>query len=69
MDTTFQLPGQAFVWDSEKAAAKLRKHRVSFEQACEVLLENSAGILISLQGIEMRACFLGLPCFAFFALQ
>lgn len=31
MDTTFELQGQTFEWDSKKAATNLRKHRVSSE--------------------------------------
>ncbi len=60
MDTTFQLHGQTFEWDSEKAAANLRKHRVSFEQACEVFLDPFLRFLdVSGQG-EAREAAIGL---------
>lgn len=60
MDTTFQLQGQTFEWDSEKAAANLRKHRVSFEQACEVFLDPFLRFLdVSGQG-EAREAAIGL---------
>jgi len=36
MDVHYILHGQAFEWNAAKAAANLRKHRVSFEKACEV---------------------------------
>jgi uncharacterized DUF497 family protein len=39
MDVTYELHGQSFEWDSEKASANLRKHHVSFERACEVFFD------------------------------
>ena len=30
---------QVFEWDPDKAASNLRKHRVSFEQACRVFID------------------------------
>lgn len=35
MNVTYEIRGQLFEWDAEKAAFNLRKHRVSFEKACE----------------------------------
>jgi uncharacterized DUF497 family protein len=39
MEVHYDLHGQEFEWDFEKAATNLRKHRVSFEQACEVFFD------------------------------
>ena len=39
MDTRFDLRGQTFEWDSEKAAINLRKHNVTFQEACEVFFD------------------------------
>jgi len=36
VDTGLELRGQTFEWDSEKAAINLRKHNVTFQEACEV---------------------------------
>jgi uncharacterized protein len=35
MQVEYWLHGICFRWDSRKAATNLRKHRVSFETACE----------------------------------
>jgi hypothetical protein len=39
MDAQYELHGQAFAWDLEKAAANLQKHHVAFEEACEVFFD------------------------------
>lgn len=39
MDVVHQIQGQLFEWDAEKAAVNLRKHRISFEKACEVFFD------------------------------
>ena len=39
MDVSYTLHGIEFEWDSRKAAANLRKHKVSFETACEVFFD------------------------------
>jgi hypothetical protein len=39
VDTGLELRGQTFEWDSEKAAINLRKHNVTFQEACEVLFD------------------------------
>jgi uncharacterized DUF497 family protein len=39
VDTEFELRGQTFEWDSEKAAVNLRKHNVTFQEACEVFFD------------------------------
>jgi uncharacterized DUF497 family protein len=40
MDVTYPLEGFVFVWDSQKAETNLKKHGVSFEQACEVFFDD-----------------------------
>ena len=39
MDVLFLYHGLHFVWDSEKAAANLTKHGISFETACQVFFD------------------------------
>jgi uncharacterized protein len=39
VDTHFELAGNAFVWNEEKAAINLRKHGIRFEDAASVFLD------------------------------
>ncbi|HEX7581342.1 MAG TPA: BrnT family toxin [Thermoanaerobaculia bacterium] len=39
MDVLYALRGVTFTWDVSKAAANLRKHRVSFESAAEAFFD------------------------------
>jgi uncharacterized DUF497 family protein len=39
VDVHFLYQDQVFVWDSEKASANVRKHDVSFEDACQVFFD------------------------------
>ncbi len=39
MDVYVIVRGVSFVWDSDKASANLAKHRVSFDEACEVFFD------------------------------
>jgi hypothetical protein len=39
MDVSYILHEIEFEWDSQKAAANLRKHKVFFENACEVFFD------------------------------
>jgi len=39
MDVSYTLHEIGFEWDSRKAAANFRKHKVSFETACEVFFD------------------------------
>lgn len=39
MDVSYTLHEIEFKWDERKARANLRKHRVSFEAACEVFFD------------------------------
>ncbi len=40
MDVIYVHHGYHFTWDSEKAATNLKIHGISFEQACEVFLDD-----------------------------
>ncbi len=39
MDVSYTLHEIGFEWDSRKAAANFRKHKISFETACEVFFD------------------------------
>lgn len=39
MDVSYTLHEIGFEWESRKAAANFRKHKVSFETACEVFFD------------------------------
>jgi len=39
VDITVRLYGQTFEWAAEKAASNLRKHGVTFQEACEVFFD------------------------------
>ncbi len=39
MDVKYTLNGFDFVWDEEKAEANFKKHKISFEESCEVFFD------------------------------
>ena len=39
MDVTYSLHEIKFEWDERKSKANLRKHKISFESACEVFFD------------------------------
>ncbi len=39
MNVSFTLHEIGFAWDSRKATANLRKHKISFETACEIFFD------------------------------
>jgi len=39
MNVKYSLHNIAFEWDSQKAAANLRKHGITFELACEAFFD------------------------------
>lgn len=60
MDFAFELQGQIFEWDTEKASANLRKNRVSFDTACQVCFDPFVRLVdASAQG-EAREAAIGL---------
>jgi hypothetical protein len=60
MDVSFERHGQLFEWDAHKAAANLRKHRVSFEKACEVFFDPFVRIVDASEEGEAREAAIGL---------
>ncbi len=60
MDVIFQIQGQLFEWDAEKAAANLRKHRISFEKASEVFFDPFVRLVDATDLGEMREAAIGL---------
>ncbi len=59
MDFYFPHDGQWFVWDIEKALKNLHKHGVSFEIACQVLLDPLMQIEDASGGLERREAAIG----------
>lgn len=39
MNVSYTLHGINFEWDSDKASANLRKHKIAFETACEAFFD------------------------------
>lgn len=61
MNVGYTLDEIEFEWDSQKAAANLRKHLVSFETACEVFFDPflrvvDAGVVVG----EQREAVIGM---------
>jgi uncharacterized protein len=59
-DVTFELQGQLFEWDAEKAAGNIRKHHVSFEKACEVFFDPFLRLVDTRERHEAREAAIGL---------
>lgn len=59
VDTRLELRGQTFEWDSEKAAINLRKHNVTFQEACEVFFDPFFCLVDSTAGDEAREGVIG----------
>lgn len=60
MDTRFVLHGITFVWDKNKAAANLRKHGVTFEQAAEAFFDPFLKLMDASRNEEARDAILGM---------
>jgi len=60
MDVSYNLDGLDFEWDAEKAASNLRKHGVSFEDACEVFLDPFVRIVEAGTDEEARDAAVGM---------
>ena len=60
VDVTYQLQGQFFEWDHEKAFANLRTHNVSFEKACEVFFDPFVAFVDASDDCEAREAAIGL---------
>ena len=59
MDVTHVFEGYTFVWDSEKAETNLRKHGISFEQACEVFIDDFYKMFPDIHAKEERWIIVG----------
>lgn len=60
MDVFSTLDGQAFVWDSDKAAANVRNHGIKFERAREAFLDPLAHYEDASPESELRQACIGL---------
>jgi hypothetical protein len=60
MGVTHELHGQVFEWDAGKAASNLRKHDISFEQACEVFFDPFVRLVDASDSGEAREAAIGL---------
>jgi uncharacterized DUF497 family protein len=60
MDVQYELYGQMFEWDVEKAAANLLKHHVSFEKACEAFFDPFLALIGASGDDETREAAIGL---------
>ena len=60
VDIHFQIKGERFVWNHEKAASNKIKHGISFEEAAEVFLDPFVEFLTADVEGEDREAALGL---------
>lgn len=60
MDTTFQINGIIFVWDTNKAIANLAKQGVRFEQAAEAFFDPFLKVVDASRQGEAREAILAL---------
>lgn len=60
MDVRYELQGEAFAWDAEKAAANLQKHGVRFEDAAAVFLDPFFVLTDASRNDEARDAAIGL---------
>ncbi len=60
MDVYFTLHGVTFVWDAQKARSNLRKHGVTFEEACEAFFDPFVMPADAGRHEEERLAFLGM---------
>lgn len=59
MDVRHQLKHLEFYWNSEKAAANMNKHGLTFERACEVFLDPLLTLFDASAGGEQRFAAIG----------
>ena len=59
MKVTHEIDGQQFEWHDEKAASNWEKHRVTFFEACEVLLDPFVRVIDASDIGEMRGGAIG----------
>ena len=59
MDIRFELSGEVFTWDSDKAEANWRKHGVRFEEAATVFFDPLFVLLDASRNDEARDAVIG----------
>ena len=59
MDIRFELNGENFIWDAEKASRNLRKHGIRFEEAAEVFFDPLFVLLDASRSSESRDAAVG----------
>lgn len=59
MKHVYELDGETFEWDTEKAASNLTKHGVSFESACEAFLDRFLKGIDASNEEDMRDAIIG----------
>jgi uncharacterized DUF497 family protein len=60
VDINFRIGRQQFVWDSDKAAANIKKHRISFAHAAEALVDPYVEFLQAEVENESREAAIGM---------
>jgi uncharacterized protein len=59
MDTTFVFNDVSFIWDTDKAAANVLKHGISFEQAATVFFDPFFRLIDASRNDEARDALIG----------
>lgn len=59
MDARFVLQGVTFVWDKQKASTNLKKHGVSFQEACEAFFDPFLKVVDASRHFEGRNAVTG----------
>ncbi|MBI4356422.1 MAG: BrnT family toxin [Gammaproteobacteria bacterium] len=59
MDAKLVLQGVTFVWDKKKASINLKKHGVSFNQACEAFFDPFLKVVDASRHFEGRNAIVG----------
>ena len=60
MDITLELNGISFVWNQSKANINIKNHKVTFEQAAEVLFDPFVRIIDASPKEEVRDAAIGM---------
>ena len=60
MDVYYSFDGELYCWNAEKAAANVSKHGVTFEQACEVFVDDLLLLEDATAGDEARSVAIGM---------
>lgn len=60
MDHHYELNGLSFVWSQDKARLNVRKHGISFEQACTVFFDPFVRLMDASRSEEVRDAAVGL---------